>query len=343
MRSATTGDVWLRAVYTELINALYEKGGVLPNDADALADELLLPANEIARCIPILEELGRTGRGGIRVKNRRITILRVTEDIREEREYRAEQSRKGVRSAEVRAEAKAQPRIDSGSTAVEQRLKPVQPPTPTPPPSPPPRKREELPQTPSGLDGLLASIRMLRSTSSAGELHDAVARLLRERGFVVEIEAEIPGGRPDKANGLGRIDVLARGSAYNLAIEIDRVSPREKSLRKLRLVGDAIRGVVLREGVDRPAPEGIDFILGLGRQKPTRRPAGVGPDFAAASRRRALARVTPLASRFMVGDRLSADELEDLREVLAAEGRTWPPTPDDVDWLDRQIRAATAG
>lgn len=103
-RSAMTGDPMLRTVYLEALWALHEHGGELPADPDALADELMLPAEEIARCLPILDALGRRpgARGGLVVEGGLLRNVRVTEDLRETRNYLAEQADFGKASAEAR-------------------------------------------------------------------------------------------------------------------------------------------------------------------------------------------------------------------------------------------------
>lgn len=62
-RSAMTGDPMLRTVYFELLNVMYANGGTAPTEPSELADLLLLPEQEIARCLPILETLGVTNDG----------------------------------------------------------------------------------------------------------------------------------------------------------------------------------------------------------------------------------------------------------------------------------------
>lgn len=144
-RSAMSGDWMLRLVYLEALNALHEAGGELPADPEALADELMLPADEIARCLPILQGIGdRGGRGGLIVENGRLTNARVTEDLAAELRFREAQAAAGQASATVRRTrtGSACPRttperpLNGGSTT-------VQPPpndrstTPERPPNPP--------------------------------------------------------------------------------------------------------------------------------------------------------------------------------------------------------------
>ena len=82
-------------VYIELLNALFEEGGQLAADPAQLENVLGVPSEEIARCLPVLEELGRGRRGGIVIKDGRVNNRRVSEELNEEEVYRAEQSRLG--------------------------------------------------------------------------------------------------------------------------------------------------------------------------------------------------------------------------------------------------------
>lgn len=117
MRSAMTADPMLRTVYLELLNALHECGGELPSDSDVLADELLLPAAEIARCLPILAELGRhSARGGIVLENGVVRNVRVCEDLRTAQEYRDKQAEFGAEGGKRggKKRAKGSPRVPKG-------------------------------------------------------------------------------------------------------------------------------------------------------------------------------------------------------------------------------------
>lgn len=96
MRSAMTGDHMLRTVYFEALNGLHENGGTLPADPQVLADKLLLPADEIARCLPILDAIGRApGRGGLVVEEGVIRNRRVSDDLQAQNAYREHQSEVG--------------------------------------------------------------------------------------------------------------------------------------------------------------------------------------------------------------------------------------------------------
>jgi uncharacterized protein YdaU (DUF1376 family) len=76
-RSARVGDVGLRTVYFELLNALYMEGGELPADPAKLADNLLLPEKEIARVLPILSKT----LGAITIRNGKLSQPRVSKEL----------------------------------------------------------------------------------------------------------------------------------------------------------------------------------------------------------------------------------------------------------------------
>jgi len=99
-RAIRTGDKDLRTFYLELLFALAETGGSLPVDSEVLADETGVEIQAVTRCLPILEEIGKTGRGGIVVAEGRVSNRRLTETISERDAYRrrqAEHGRKGGR------------------------------------------------------------------------------------------------------------------------------------------------------------------------------------------------------------------------------------------------------
>jgi hypothetical protein len=199
----------LRTVYRELIDALAEKGGVHPSDPSILADELALPANEIARCIPLLAELGRHGRGGVTLHDDgTLTIRRVTEDIDEEREYRKanqDNGRKGgLRSAQARLK-----RPSSRAKA------PLNPPTPTPlpsgsPPAPLPSSSTPTPTTPDPEAARALSPEVLDGIEERS--FEAFLRAYPERGvkslhLVQQAWTQTTGFRPPVAELL---DAIAR-------------------------------------------------------------------------------------------------------------------------------------
>lgn len=81
---------------------------------------------------------------------------------------------------------------------------------------------------------------------NAKQAHDLVIERLENRGYLCEREYTVK----DRGDGrVGRIDVLARKEAHILAIEIDRLTPRDKSVFKLRQVPNAEKIILLRGGI----------------------------------------------------------------------------------------------
>jgi hypothetical protein len=73
MRSALSGDPWLRVVYRELLDSLWEHGGSVPDDAEWLADDLAIPAEHITQALPTLVSIGSIVRDGGTLRNERIS------------------------------------------------------------------------------------------------------------------------------------------------------------------------------------------------------------------------------------------------------------------------------
>lgn len=80
-RSMRTADPVLRLVYIELLFALWESDGSLPADPATLADQIGVEASEIERCLPILESIGRRGRGGLKIESGMVSNARILEEI----------------------------------------------------------------------------------------------------------------------------------------------------------------------------------------------------------------------------------------------------------------------
>ena len=155
-RAARTGDETLWSVYTMIVLLLPTKGGRMPADPQLLVDELVFwPEEEIARCLEILEALGKTGRGGIRIlEDGTLENARMSDTIAE-RQQRSEGARGAARARwekekrEAPASAVAEPTLpfDRSSGCVRSAdamrsqadaLRPQCPPNPSPVPIPSP-------------------------------------------------------------------------------------------------------------------------------------------------------------------------------------------------------------
>jgi hypothetical protein len=81
------------------------------------------------------------------------------------------------------------------------------------------------------------------------------AAFLRHRGYTVELEVEMLYG-----TRRGRIDLVAIREEEVVAIELDRLSPRKKSLTKLGLYPATHRIVLLRGGDQHYWADGVEVL-----------------------------------------------------------------------------------
>lgn len=97
----------------------------------------------------------------------------------------------------------------------------------------------------------LTAVLSLASTKNAAAFHRTVVALLEDIGFSCNVEVPVP----DRGDGRsGNIDVVAIRDGVTIALELDRVSPREKSLFKLQNFPCDARFVALRSPVFRLEP-----------------------------------------------------------------------------------------
>ena len=121
------------------------------------------------------------------------------------------------------------------------------------------------------LERLRAGLPRVSLGLTAGEFQTQVEGLLSGLGLSVRREVRVE----DRGDGRpGKLDLVADGHGLKIALELDRLEPREKSLWKLRRF-DGVRVVVLRErGYSGDTPEGIDAVIGpsastRGKPKPS--------------------------------------------------------------------------
>jgi hypothetical protein len=124
-----------------------------------------------------------------------------------------------------------------------------------------------LPALTAGGDeiGLIRSIFLnLEVPDNAKEAHQFVVNILENNGFVCKTEYFVA----DRGDGCrGRIDIFAEKDGYACAIEIDHLTPRDKSIFKLKQV-NATRIILTRGGENEMVVEGIDMILPVKIQRP---------------------------------------------------------------------------
>ena len=93
-------------------------------------------------------------------------------------------------------------------------------------------------------------------TDNARAAQEEVANWLEERGYSCTLEVPVA----DRGDGRsGRIDLLAERDGVQVAIEVDRDSPREKSLFKLRQFSCA-KVILVRNGAEKESESTTDGI-----------------------------------------------------------------------------------
>jgi hypothetical protein len=90
--------------------------------------------------------------------------------------------------------------------------------------------------------------------------HDKITEWLGNLGYDCHKEIWVD----DRGDGRrGRIDIVASNNAHTLAIEIDRLTPREKSVFKLKQVNGVIRIILLRGTSEKQSIPEIQAVLGI--------------------------------------------------------------------------------
>jgi hypothetical protein len=100
----------------------------------------------------------------------------------------------------------------------------------------------------------------LKVTDHAKTAQNEVVKYLQDNGYTCKCEHNI-GDRGDGRDG--RLDIFANNDQETIAIEIDKASPRSKSITKLRRCNADKKFILLRKNIN---PYKIDDIevIGLG-------------------------------------------------------------------------------
>lgn len=127
------------------------------------------------------------------------------------------------------------------------------------------QKENTLPTLPrEGLDAVRKLlVEGIKSPAKvAAEFQRQVAQVFEAAGWRADWERPVA----DRGDGRqGRVDLHLRSPrGVVVAIELDRLSPRQKSITKLLEASADFRLVLLREGSGGGAPAGIDAIIGFG-------------------------------------------------------------------------------
>jgi hypothetical protein len=108
-----------------------------------------------------------------------------------------------------------------------------------------------------------AALKAIVPEVGAGPFQAQVADVLRGLGF--KVTWELPVAVKEEGR---RIDLLASRDGFLLAVELDRATPRKKTVAKLSSLPAAFRLVLLRKAAGEfPAPEGVDRVIGLAPQR----------------------------------------------------------------------------
>jgi hypothetical protein len=112
------------------------------------------------------------------------------------------------------------------------------------------------------LEDVRSAVGKVGTTDNARLIHWRLVYWLKSQGFKCQREV-----RADYFNGLricaGKMDVVATKGSVRVGIEIDRNSPREKSILKLRGMDLTHRVIVLRNPMKKDCPylKGIDAVF----------------------------------------------------------------------------------
>lgn len=97
------------------------------------------------------------------------------------------------------------------------------------------------------LDSIIDTIKSIETRDSAREYQDSILSALKMKGFECSREFKVESrGTPDGYRGF--VDIVVEADGERCGIEIDRKSPRKKSIHKLLNGPFDERIIVLREG-----------------------------------------------------------------------------------------------
>jgi Holliday junction resolvase-like predicted endonuclease len=112
------------------------------------------------------------------------------------------------------------------------------------------------------MDNITQIFNGLVVTDHAKTAQREIVKYLKGKGYKCNTEVEV-NYRND--GHIGRIDIIAEKDSSKLAIEVDRKSPRKKSIAKLLSICDYQRLILLRIGNESYCIDNI-HILSLGRR-----------------------------------------------------------------------------
>ena len=107
---------------------------------------------------------------------------------------------------------------------------------------------------------LISVVTSLPTQASAQEFHNAFSQGMKNLGWCVRNEVSTYVRVLGK---VGRVDSLCSWKGYHVGVELDRRSPREKSVLKLEALEANLKVIILRDPIEDFSPEeiGVDLIL----------------------------------------------------------------------------------
>jgi hypothetical protein len=110
---------------------------------------------------------------------------------------------------------------------------------------------------------LLDAFRLAGPFAGAKETHDGLAAVAGALGWTVTREPSSPYPSPSGLRRPARMDFIARRASVVVACELDRASPRRRTIAKLTgYAGATYRVVILREGGRAPFRlSGFDILV----------------------------------------------------------------------------------
>lgn len=112
------------------------------------------------------------------------------------------------------------------------------------------------------LNEILEQLKQMTVSDDSRVASAAVVEMLKSRGFKCRTQVSVPSRDEDGEYG-GRIGIVAAKGNFTAAIEMDRRSPREKSIYKLREYDCSARIICIRGGEYGTKIAGIDAVVSL--------------------------------------------------------------------------------
>ena len=109
-------------------------------------------------------------------------------------------------------------------------------------------------------DEMVSLLRGISAPDDASATRDAILHTLTQNGYSCQHQASVP-RRSEDPQYTGRVGIVAAKDGVVFGVAVDRKTPREKSIYKLREFQCDYRIIVLRSGQEVHPPAGIDAVV----------------------------------------------------------------------------------